>query len=376
MSDMEGRGSQQAPPSLEKLLGVPEDSVISKLVLSEENINGNLRVLVESTMADDLVSIQEIDGRKFKVSKGSEHFSDMSGLLDEAFKSGNQQFFGFRLYQEIQKDGDRYTPMLLVQNGNVDSPIAAINPGTGHITEGNGIYFIDDQEKVRKCLEIVGAIKLDSVERAEIDEELNRDRRKNVYRKTRRGVVFAALLGAAALFGPDFVEDRQAQYQDYMDDRAQRQEEEREREEAQRQEREEAVREFDSSNNIGGVPEFLSGTAGIATASDQFEGQNVPNFEDEDISEDLAHDTSNPREVELDFGDDDSGCFTLDDVSIRTSDSISAIHNGGERRLYEIFASPADDSLQICENGTIGDGNDSSGAAGDRMIFQVNPGPR
>lgn len=362
-------GVEHPPVVLADLLGVEPGSDVAGLVASPENLLEHIRSLACGAMTDELTDRFNIGGEEYRVSKGDEHFSSTPGKLDGVIRENTPQFFGFRLYQKVPDRKDDYSPILLVQNGGVRAPLLEINPNTGHITNGDSISFVESVDDLDDYLAIVGSIVVDSRKKAQSEAEWKQAHRRSIRHKLYAVAAAATILFVGVKEGPSAYDALQQWNQDRIEADARQAAEERAQEDQAREAREAIVRDFDSTHNIQDAPAFAVDSAGIAVASDQFDGESVPDFDDPDISSSLARDASHPREVELDTGDD--VCMTVEKVPIRAGDTVVAVHNGGTRSAYTVFASAGRNVLEICDQGEVGSGSDLSGADAEQIVFQV-----
>lgn len=362
---------EHEPVDLADLLGV-DQSEVGELVASPENLLAQIKTIAAGAMTDRLTDECVIDGQKYRVSKGDEHFPNTPGKLDQIIKENNPQFFGFRLYQKIPKSKGDYSSIILVQNGAVSAPLLHINPITGHITDNSGMEFVEGVQELGDYLSIIGSISIDSENRARQEESQKHFRRRKVRNRLIGAGLTAGLIFGTLKGGPIVIDSYQDWNQDRLEEEARREAEERAEEQAAREARDESIREFDSSNDIEGAPAFPVDSVGVAVPSDQFMDQTVPSFEDEIASEDVAHDITHPREIDLEFNEN-GDCTTIEDVPLRPDRAFEAIHNGGNRRVIAFLPSSTENSLQVCDLGTVGDGSDLSGSEADTIVIQVRP---
>ncbi len=360
-----GHAYAEAPaPTAEQLFGVPDGA--EELVPHIDRVDKHHREIANlalDTLSGELFDIEEIDGVKYRVSKGNEHFVDEVGIIDDAYRD-KPQVLGFRLMQVYRRRDQQLKPILLVQNGNLAEPVINISPISRKVYVDEGIYEVEELPALRRFLGIVGSIKADSIERAEKDaeqrEERSRTRRRRLISYV-AGLAAAATLAAGIPSGVEWWQEREVAQQE-----AQAIEDAQDAEELA--EREEGVRSFDEQFSIVDVYTVPAGEPGLAEASDQFVDLNVPDYEAEDISEDLAHDIDGPREVELDFNNESIQEVELE---IRADDQFRVIHDGGGNYLYNFVFDAEEDLLIIEDNGRINsDAANASDAAADHIVIE------
>lgn len=363
----------EAPRPLAQIMGIPESAPVADLI-GVDQIQYQLKEIGKGILSDELSDIQEIEGVKYRVSKGNEHFSEHTGLLDE---SSDAAVNGFRLMQRYRRRDQQLSPFLLVMNGAVDAPVCTINAVNGQTFKvGDPFLDMDDPELLSNVAGILQSIRADSEYHAEMDEQAEQSNRERIRKMLVKGVLGGLITATLVWQAPQAYHGIVDRWEEMEAERAAEQAEARQAAREARAEREAEVMEFDMSFDIEGVTAPLAvESLGLATASDQFEGINVPDFARDDISRDLAYDiTEGPREVHL----EENECTTVEGVPIDEGDFLDVIHDGGDGRLITIETSGTGDTLRVCDSGSFDRGGDNTVSEPAESIFiqQAQSQPR
>lgn len=369
-----GQQAQQQPASpelssTEKLVagvfGVDPDHIVAEQIATAPYISSEIASMATTVLTtEDLYEFREIDGTRYKVSKGNEHFANFRGQLEEAQQRREPEVAGFRLYQQVtaKKGQQAYKPVLLVMNGNLEQPIASINLGTKTVNKGHSIEPEDSVETLEGYISVVAAIMVDSMDRlaeAERIKQQEKAERRQTLRRAGRRLAAITMIGATVLGGikiGDTIYDNLQQAeenQQAQEIEAQREQEAEERAQEQAAEeaesrREDRVQKFDGENNIASEQTIAAGEVAILSASDQFVDVSVPQLGQEDIDQKLANDISHPREIALETSEE-SAC-TVVDLTVNQGDSFKAIHDGSTEHIYTFKFDPKTDTLTICDS--------------------------
>ncbi|MCA9329616.1 hypothetical protein KDA11_03140, partial [Candidatus Saccharibacteria bacterium] len=346
------------------MFGVDPDHPIAERLQNPEYLSTQLCETAAQVMTvPGYYTTEEINGRKYKISVGNEHFPDYTGKLEETQNQRESEVAGFRLYQELAKKGDQpFKPILLIMNGNLASPFASILPETSSVTRADGINIEGDLEILSGYLDIANSIQKDCIEikaEAERSESLRSEIRKGKVRKAARFIAGVAVAGAVLAGGTlgtkalvNTYSTNQAEFnaqiaEEEMQQAADEAAAEVEAKQAQT-EREEKVIEFDAEYDIESEVITKAGTVALAEASAQFIDVSVPDYAQGDISEKLATDLSAPREVKL-TQEQNENC-TIVDMPIQQTDSFHVVHDGEAGRAYNVFFDPKADQFVVCDN--------------------------
>lgn len=344
-----------------------------QVVLSDENIRGQLADIANLGMTPDLVNVVNQGGVEYYVSKGDEHFVDFEGDDAEGvIQELRPQLSGYRLMRrKVKKDQDS-AHILLVKNGVVDSPVASVLPKSGFICEGDQYTIISDPERIKLVFQKIAPIVKDSIDKAKLEHTRKKEKSKSVARKFRNGMIAGGVLVGSFVYGPlgfNWVRDQYRQSQ--LDQK--REDEAREaREQAELDQRVANTNEFDANHSIpSSVPTTDMDTPGIATASNTFEDVRVPDIDSESIPASLAGDISEgPREINLD--DLDSGdCQDIKDVITDGETEFRVVHNGGSGRYYNVFMDTANHTLTVCESGSQDGSTDAQEAEASSIFVEA-----
>jgi len=347
-----------------------------QVVLSDENIRGQLADIANLGMTPDLVNVVNQGGVEYYVSKGDEHFVDFEGDDAEGvIQELRPQLSGYRLMRrKVKKDQDS-AHILLVKNGVVDSPVASVLPKSGFICEGDQYTIISDPERIKLVFQKIAPIVKDSIDKAKLEHTRKKEKSKSVARKFRNGVLAASVAVGAIAFAPGVFSSISNQYRQYQLDRRLEEEAEQALRQAELDRRVSNTREFDSNHSIpSSVPTTDMDTPGIATASNTFEDVRVPDIDAESIPASLAGDiTEGPREINLDdLGSGD--CQDIKDVITDGETEFRVVHNGGSGRYYNVFMDTTNHTLTVCENGAQSGSTDAQEAEASSIFVEARQG--
>lgn len=366
----DAEAQQLYPAGIAELISVSPQVKLEKRLQDPAVLGAKIAGLAGDVMTDELSDIHVIDGVKYRVSKGNEHFPELSNGLDRAY-GDKPHLLGFRLVQEYRSKNQQHIPIKLVESGHLLEPIATIRTSYPSVHQGADIEPTSDQKELETYLQVIAAIKIGSLERLEDERQQKIYARKRLVRRSVGVLAAASVLLVGGITGPtlktSFDEYRQEQAEIAQIEEARQQEQLR----LEQLERDQSVRDFDRAYDIEDGISFTDGEIGIAQPSSQFGGVDVPDYGQEDISAELASDITQPREITLEL--DDSSCQTVG-LPLRSGESLKVVHTGSEDQVYSFSTDTVNDTFRICSFGSMhGNGADVSTTPADSIVIQRQP---
>lgn len=368
-----------AEQTARRVVGVPVDVELQGLVDPVELVRAQIAESAAMTM--DLYSHkQNINGRKYRVSAGKEHFPSAPGILDKSMRVDGEPI-GFQLVQQVSRRNQDAMPIYVIVNGDLSVRAATIQVLSKAITPGNGEITLDDPVALETLSTIVASIGADSRERVELQNlkaESKRLKTRSRVKQTVGTVLVSTLVGFGTVQGINWLNEYDARLEAEQEAEAKAQAEaqaaqEKAQAEAQAQadaeaaaeqarqdaaaekelkKREEAVRAFDASTQIEG--EIYNAQAGQVISvqpTGQFIDQTVPALGAADISEELARDISAPRAIEVTDAVEGNNC-SLTQLPVNVGDSFKIASNASSSDDVVLAKfDPRTDTLTICHNG-------------------------
>lgn len=309
------------------------EPVVTDQLLTPEFLRSNICHIAGNLMADDsLVTIKTIGDRKYRVSKGNEHFVfNQQGIAN--YNNPDGDISGFQLFQEVRKKDQKLKEILIVKDGIVKSPLARILSNSESVNAGLSIEMLGDPDALGDCLTIVASIDKDSREKSSAEISARKHKRKRIVRRAIGAIVTTATLTTVGWLAYD-------EGGEYLKDRSEQQAQDK-------KDRESEIAEFDSSFDIESETAISTESIHSVDHSDQFADQTVPKYNDETVSRSIAEDLSEPRSFELEL--DDEGCQLLD-ADLDSKSDYRVIHDGDPDKLYNVLLSARENLITVCNS--------------------------